>query len=308
MFGSLSTSQVPTQTSINNELIVDRVFADLKNLENDKRLSSDDKQLLDRYIAGVFDLQKKVKANNSSVGLTCTKPTLALEVKKNGNGYHFPLSGWGILSTNKLFDNYIEMLKLAFLCDLTRVVTINNMIWDDRPISPSSSGGLHHECPNSETSADRHQYGLKQMAKLATALMNTPDTLNGSGNILDNSSIMFTNEMGDWTTGHQILNMPCVMFGKGGGFIKTGYFMDYTNNVNGFKFNGRDPSGRPYKQMLQTILQSMGVPKSEYVLYGDGKGYGEFVEGINQNGRNVPTAYSAYKNEHNDTLPFITNI
>lgn len=302
LFGNLSSGGVPSQTNLNNELIVDKVFADLKKLESDKRLSSDDKILLDRYISGVFDLQKKVKANNAGGGATCTKPSLSLQVKKQGNGYQFPQEKtWGITSTGQLFDNYIEMIKLAFLCDLTRVIMINNTIWDEAPIGSGSAGGLHHECPSSETSADRHQYGLLKMAKLATALMNTPDTLNGSGNLLDNSSIFFTNELGDWTTGHSIRNMPCVTFGKGGGFIKTGYFVDYTNKVNG-SFG----SGRPYKQLLQTIMRSMGVPQSEYVLYGDGKGYGEFVEGINQFGKVYPTAYSAYKNEHNDVLPFLT--
>ncbi len=302
LFGNLSTGGAPSQTGLNNELIVDRVYADLKVLENDKRLSGDDKQLLSRYIAGVFDLQKKVKANNTGGGLSCTKPALALQVKKQGNGYYFPSdSAWGITSNNLLFDNYIEMIKLAFLCDLTRVVVIKNMIWDDQPVGTTSSGGLHHECPSSETSADRHKYGLLKMAKLATTLMNTPDTLNGSGNILDNSSIFFTNEMGGWTTGHDIRNMPCVIFGKGGGLIKTGNFVDYTNKVNG-QYN----SGRPYKQVLQTLMASVGVSKAEYMLYGDGKGYGEFIEGINQFGKVFPTAYTAYKNEHNDVLPFIT--
>jgi hypothetical protein len=140
------------------------------------------------------------------------------------------------------------------------------------------------------------------MAKLATSLMNTPDSLNGSGNILDNSSILYTNELGDWTTGHSIRNMPCVMFGKGGGFINTGNYVDFTNKVN-----GQFGSGRPFKQVLQTIMQSMGVPKSEYMLHGDGQGFGEFIEGINQFGKVYPNAYTAYRPEHNDVLPFVSN-
>ncbi len=306
LFSGLAAPTGPSLTSLNNELIVDKVYADLKRLETDRRLSTDDKQLVDRYITGVFDLQKKVKANNAGTGASCIKPTLSLQVKRQGNSYQFPQeTTWGVTSTGQLFDNYIEMIKLAFLCDLTRVITINNSIWDEMPIASSSLGGLHHECPSSETSADRHKYGLLKIAKLATTLMNTADTVNGSGNLLDNSSIFYTNELGDWTAGHNIQNMPCVTFGKGGGFIKTGFFVDYTNKVNGANINTA-LSGRPFKQLLQTIMRSMGVPQSEYMLYGDGKGYGEFIEGINQFGHVRPTAYTAYKNEHNDVLPFLT--
>ncbi len=302
LFGSLQSGSGPSQTNINKKLIVDQVHADLKKLESDRRLSSEDKQLLDRYMSGVFDLQKKVNANNSGEGITCTKPALALEVKRISNSYQFPgNTGWGITSTNKLFENYIEMIRLAFMCDLTRIVLVNNMIWDDRPIGPGSFGGLHHECPSSETSADRHKYGLLQMAKLATALMNTPDTLNGSGNLLDNSTVFYTNEMGDWTTGHSVRNMPCVLFGKGGGLIKTGHYVDYTNLGP-----GSYATGRPYKQVLQTIMRSMGVTKAEYIQHGDGNGFGDFMEGINQFGKVYPNAFTPYKDEHNEILPFIT--
>lgn len=290
------------QINTNSKLIIDKVHADLKTLENNRRLSSEDKILLDRYVSSFQSVQQKVQANIDGLGPKCSVPSLALEVNAQGNRYQFPQEAkWGVVSTSILFDNYIEMIKLAFLCDLTRVVHIENSIWSDLPIGTGSAGGLHHECESSETAADRQAWGIKKMLKLATVLQATPDPQGGT--LLDNSTVFCTNELGAWTTAHSTTSMPAILFGRGGGLFKTGYFVDYSQprTAAGIRLT------RPFKQLLQSIMQSMGVPRSEYMLYGDGKGFGEFNEGINQFGKVVPDAYSIYRNEHNDLLPFITN-
>ncbi len=309
LFATLTdTGPAPiTNDEKNQELVVDKIYTDLRSLENDSRLSSEDKTLVDRYISGVFDLQKKIIANNSGNGSTCTKPNnMNIQAGTSGNGYQFPWeSNWNSPNMRILFDNYIEMIKLAFSCDLTRVINIQNNVWSDAPVSQWSSGGLHHECPSAEVSADRHKWGLLKMAKLAEVLRDTTDPLNSGDNILDNSSILWTNELGDWTTGHRTLAMPCVLFGKGGGSIRTGNYFDMRQSGHSnFAYIGTP--GRPFKQALQTIMHSMGVTKTEYSMYGDGNGYGEFKEGINQFNHNFPNIFSAYKNEHNDPMPFLT--
>ncbi len=67
-----------------------------------------------------------------------------------------------------------------------------------------------------------------------------------------------------------------------------------------------DPDGSKLDKSLQSIMMSMGVPKSEYMQFGDGNGFGEFVQGVNQFNKVLPNAFAAYKNEHNDVLPFVT--
>jgi hypothetical protein len=295
------------QKKINSKLIVDQVYDDLKKLENNSRISSSDKIILDRYITSIHELQQKVQANSSGSAPTCSVPSLPLDATTTGAYSKFPEEpSWNVQNTSAVFDNYIEMIKLAFMCDLTRVVYMENSIWSDLPISPSSNGGLHHECASSDVAADRQQWGLKKMLKLAQALQSTLDPQGGT--LLDNSSILFTNELGAWTTAHNVLSMPAVLFGRGGGLFKTGYFVDYTQLPKTTAFGGNygTSPGRPFKQLLQSIMQSMGVPKSEYIQFGDGKGFGEFNEGIFQNNRNAPTVYSAYRNEHNDLLPLVT--
>lgn len=306
LFGSLRPlveSPTATQNKANNQLLVDRIYSDLQKLQSNSRISSEDKKVLDRYISSVNDLQIKVRANNKGNGPTCTIPTLSLQA--TGKGYTFPSDPkWNIQSTSLMFDNYIEMIKLAFMCDLTRVITIGNTIWSDMPVATSSDGGLHHECASSEIQADRQQWGIKKMLKLAQTLQGVTDPVNSGGTLLDNSLIFCGNELGSWTTSHSTLGMPAITFGSAGGFFKTGYYVDYSqtrtpNFVPGF------PAGRPFKQLLQSIMQSMGVPKNEYMQFGDGNGFGEFKEGINQFGKKTTDTFTPYANEHNDTLPFI---
>ncbi len=304
LFGSFIVTNTgnATQNNTNSKLIVDRVYSDLKSLEGNRRLSSSDKILLDRYMTGFQEVQQKVQANIAGLGPKCTVPSLPIEVNQQGNTYQFPSdTKWGIVSTSVLFDNYIEMIKMAFLCDLTRIVHMENSVWSDLPISTSSAGGLHHECASSDLAADRQAWGIKKMLKLATVLQSTPDPQGGT--LLDNSTVLCTNELGNWTTGHSTLCMPAILFGRGGGAFKTGYYVDYSQP----RKLSYTEVGRPYKQLLQSIMNGMGVPRTEYMQFGDGNGFGEFKEGIDQFGKKMSDAFSIYRNEHNDLLPFITN-
>jgi hypothetical protein len=48
------------------------------------------------------------------------------------------------------------------------------------------------------------------------------------------------------------------------------------------------------------------VPKAEYMLYGDGNGYGEFKAGIDQFSKVNANAFTPYAGEHNNPLPYFT--
>lgn len=295
---------VPIQQQANSKKIVDQIYADLKALENNRRLSSDDQNTLANYIAAVNDLQMKVQANNAGQGPSCSAPAITVESSANGPNLGFPQdSQWSISSNSVLYDNYIEMIRLAFMCDLTRVVLIQNTLWSDQPVRITVDTDIHHNAPSSDVACDRQQWGLKKMARLAQRLQATADPLSSGNTLLDNSTVLYTNHIGSWTTSHNVFSLPSIMFGRGGGAFKTGYYVDYSQ-LNKTDFRGSGFTiGRPYKQLLQSIMYSMGVPKTEYMQYGDGNGFGEFKVGVSGDAN----AYAAYINEHNDVLPFIVN-
>lgn len=300
-FANMSTGGASTQEQANRKLVVDKVFEDLKRLETNPRLSREDKSTLDRYVTGVRDLQIKLQAAAPS----CSKPNLTLQATGSGNVYQLPTDPrWGITSVDAMYDNYLKMIELAFACDLTRVVHIASPIYDDDPTKYIGIDyGLHHNAPSSEVAADRQNYGLKAMAKLARNLSKVTDPF-GGGTLLDNSLILWTNELGSWTTSHNTFTVPTVTFGKAGGYFKTGYHVDYRQRPL-WNFAGYNP-GRPHKQLLQSIMLSMGMTKSEYSQYGDGSGFGEFKPGISQFGKNQADVFARYAGVHNDPLPFLS--
>ncbi|MGZ3795471.1 MAG: DUF1552 domain-containing protein [Pseudobdellovibrionaceae bacterium] len=293
-------SQSAPSTPSDDKLIVDKVYDDLKLLQSNKRISANDKTILDQFISSIFDLQTKI---NTATPPTCQKPSLALQAY--GAAYYLPdYPGWKITDVSAMYDNYIELIKLAFVCDLTRVVFIGNQRCNsDLP----EFLAIHHDAPSSDAAADRQKWGLKKFLKLAKTLDGVADP-SGGGTLLDNSGLLFTNELGDWTGGHNVFSMPAVTFGSCGGYFKTGYFVDYRQRPLVDWFNVGHSPGRPYKQLLQSFMTAMGIPKSEYMQYGDGNGYGEFQPGINQFGKVSSTVFSAYAAEHNDPLPFIKMI
>jgi hypothetical protein len=306
-----STPIPPSARAVNQKLIVDRVKSDLDSLKAERNLSSSDLSTLNDYIDGVHELQKKVAANALPASVTkpgaCTKldlPNFGFQQTTQNNPSYFPV-GFGVKSTAAMFKNYNDMITLAFKCDLTRVVYIFNTIYEDAPVKLSTSGplSLHHECPSREISASRHKWGLTKLRDLAMSLKNTADAQ--GGNILDNSILFYTNELGDWTTSHSVTSVPAITFGKGGGFFNTGYYVDYRQRP--FTADQRIVFGRPYKQMLQSIMRSVGISEAEYSKYGAGAGggFGDFQADVTQDNKG-PGAYAAYKNEHNKALPFLT--
>src|SRR6185436_6686570 len=192
-----------------DQLIVDKVYGDLQALQNHPRLSSNDKLVLDQFVSAVFDLQRKV---TTPVVVTCSKPTLNLQA--TGSPFYLPDAEWGnspTLNSSAMFDNINTMIQLAFACDLTRVVYVGNARCNR---DDSVHMDTHHGAAGgAQGAADLQKWGLKKFLNLAKLLDATPDSSSG-GTLLDNSGMLFTNELGDWTTDHNIFNMPTVTFGS----------------------------------------------------------------------------------------------
>jgi len=77
----------------------------------------------------MLELQKKVAAQAGGprvVPASCQKPTLDLQA--TGDGLWLPdQPGWNPnLDSSVMFDNINQMVQMAFICDLTRVVYIGN--------------------------------------------------------------------------------------------------------------------------------------------------------------------------------------
>ena len=110
---------------------------------------------------------------------------------------------------------------------------------------------LSHEPDSNEEAYEKliriNTWYCEQVAYLAKRLAGTPEP-GGEGSMLDNTTLVWTNELGKGNS-HTRNNIPFVMVGGGLGF-KTGQAMDF----------GKVPHNR----LLMTICQAMGHPVESY--------------------------------------------
>lgn len=281
--GGGATPTVP-RADLDKRFLIDKILPDLNNLMSHRRLSSEDKKLVDQFITGLHETEKKLQVAPGPV-VTCSKPNITLQGQKDEYWYY--LERAGVKSATALVDNCFSVIRNSFLCDLSRIAVVGCTLTAD---SPSAQPDPHiHENPKLQ--AERQKFVMDRIYQLAKDLAATPDPLSSSGSLLDNTVIFHTNEHAN--LGHHTRSLPIFTIGSMGGYLKTGNYLDFRNRplVN----DGWD-YGRPYKQLLISIMDGMGVARDEYMSVGKG-GFGSF---FNDGG-----AHSKYTNTHNDPLPFI---
>jgi hypothetical protein len=136
------------------------------------------------------------------------------------------------------------------------------------------------------------------VAALAVLLDKTPDPLNPGTSLLDNTIILFTNEHSWGNAYHSGKTLPVMTIGSAGGALKTGYYFNCIQPPSPTNPNGY--AGRPYKQLLISIMKAVGLQPNEYLSVGgrdNPNGFGDFESGA--------TEYLPFVSTHNDPLPFI---
>jgi hypothetical protein len=136
----------------------------------------------------------------------------------------------------------MQLVALAFACNYNRVVT---MQWGDgldgnHYAVPDSTalGWTFHQIShrvnsdsatgnNTQAEMAHHEIDVVRMQTLAAGL----DAFNSRG-LANNSMVMWTTHIADGPS-HSGSNVPHIIWGNGGGFLKTGQFLDpgkITNN------------------------------------------------------------------------------
>jgi len=82
----------------------------------------------------------------------------------------------------------------------------------------------------------------------------------GTSTVLDNSLVVWAHELSDGRA-HHFANLPWVIAGSAGGYLKQGQHIDLTNGGNLFDFAD---VGVPHNRMLVTFLNSMGIAEERF--------------------------------------------
>jgi len=167
------------------------------------------------------------------------------------------------------------------MCGLSRIAVLNQK----EKFVASFSGDWHQGVAHTNNQTLLAENFRNTLSYLAASLAKKLDVEEANGRtFLDNSLIMFTNENGYST--HSGLGVPVITFGSAGGFFKTGQIVDFRRNQAEARGHGIT-----YNQWLAIVLQSMGLPRSEFET-GDQQGYGRMRVGKTSVGKYVPEAIS----------------
>ena len=200
------------------------------------RLASADREKLDAHLTLVRDVERRLTAGTalSNCALPERPPVLDPLVEAN---------------IPKIADLEIDLLALAFGCDLTRVASLQFSTSLNRVRYPwVNSSGEGHLLSHSGTSdqvaraqlVERDAWHASRLARLLQRLSEIPE---GSGSVLDNTLVLWGNEVAVGAT-HAHTDMPFLMVG-GGWYFRTGRALTY--------------NGASHSNLLVSVLNAMGV-------------------------------------------------
>ncbi len=267
--------------------IVDRVLTNYKNLRSgDRRLSAADRQRLDDHIARLAELDRKTAATAGPVSQSC------------GNQQKPAQDGSGVAKFQAMNDVFVA----AFVCGSSRIGVMS--LTD---VLTPSSGSWHQETahkwqdPAAQERLVKHYRNV--FAQVFLDLATKLDAVDMGGHtLLDDTLIAWSQESGAST--HDPVNMPVITAGAAAGAMKTGLLVDYRNTTPKAEYpyvRGEGLyAGLTWNRWLGTVLDAMGVPRSEFETPSM-KGYGHnYVENVYKNMHVAGSIESA-----NQPLPFI---
>jgi hypothetical protein len=187
--------------------ILDDLQEDLGKVRS--QVSAADRRLLEEHTTFVREMEQELK-----------------ETRKESVGHAVPVLDAGVKRQNdnipRISKMQVDLLVNSFAADFARVATLQftnsvgqaRMHWlkiDD------SHHELSHKPDNDRDSQDKltriNRWYCEQLAYLAKRLAETPEP-GGKGSLLDNTLVMWTNELGKGNS-HTLDNIPFVLVGGG---------------------------------------------------------------------------------------------
>ena len=200
--------------------VLDEVQDDLKLIAS--KIDPEEKDLLDKHATFVREMEQDLQSANTA-NLLFPPPALEQGVALDNDGIP------------KISTMQADLLVNAFANGMARVATLQytnsvgqaRMRWLD---IHEDHHGLSHEPDNNAAAQEKlvkiNIWLCEQLAYLAKKLDAIPEP-GGQGTMLDNTTIVWTNELGKGNS-HSLDNIPFVLLGGGLGF-KTGQAMQFDN-------------------------------------------------------------------------------
>lgn len=214
--------------------VLDFVLEDAKQLQS--RLGASDQRKLDEYLYAVRDIERRIggvdKLAGAEQGINFSRPA-GVPAKFEDH-------------TKLLFD----LMTLAFQTDSTRVISFmyanegSNRNYPEVNVNDGHHNLSHHG-NNAEKQSLISQINRYHITLLSHLLERLASIKEGDRTLLENSMIFYGSGIGDGNR-HNHDDLPIVVFGRGGGALKTGRHNIY-------------PKDTPLTNLYRTMLDISGA-------------------------------------------------
>jgi len=205
--------------------IVDGVKDDLKRVSG--KLSPEDRELLDRHLQLVADMQAKLELADENDSRHHPVPEVDPHIELVND------------NTPEVSRIQLDLVVNSLANDMARVATVQYM----RSVSQArmkwldieeGHHGLSHEPDNNKDAREKlikiNRWFAGELAYLAKQLADTPEPGGVGGSMLDNTLIVWTNELGKGNS-HSHTDVPFVLIGGENLGMKQGRALNYEPKV-----------------------------------------------------------------------------
>jgi hypothetical protein len=226
--------------------VLDDLTADFRKVE--QMISAEDRRMLEDHVTMVreleLELQTELQQKNKRSDVGHAVPELPPNVEEEND--NIPM----------ITRMQMDMLVNSFVADFARIGSfqITNSVGQPKMRWLGIDEGHHelsHEPDSNEKAYEQlikiNTWYCEQVAYLAKRLAETPEP-GGEGSLLDNTTIVWTNELGKGNS-HTRDNIPFVLVGGGLGF-QTGRAVQYDKV--------------PHNRLLMNFCSAMGHPVKSF--------------------------------------------
>jgi hypothetical protein len=240
LFGGVSTGGEAVAQAAHRRSVLGAVTEQMGLLQS--KLGADDQHKLGQHLALVEDIERRLHMTTAVGG--CTVPAIPPDLADDDEN-----------DMPAIMQLQLDLLAVAFACDITRVASLQistalNRIRFPWIGSMGSGHTLSHAGPsNAEARVElvlRAKWHAEQLAYLLDRLAEIPE---GDGTVLDNTLVVWGNEVSQGNT-HAHTDMPILVAGSAGGALRTGRYLEYP--------------GASHSDLLVSVLNAMGVETTTF--------------------------------------------
>jgi hypothetical protein len=195
--------------------VLDAVRDDANRLK--PKLGTADRARVDAHLTAISEVRAQILALPPVVTSACVKPGAPTQNNNDVSGVE-PYE-----AVNKVMS---DLLALAFACDLTRVATyqFSGSVGGQcfKALSPNAPRDNEHALTHDAAAQQAVQDGITfTMQSFAYTLSAMKKSIEGNGNVLDNSCVLCTSDVSEGLD-HSIDDYPILVAGKAGGALNAG--------------------------------------------------------------------------------------